>query len=272
MASPGAVMFDFDPENWNSWYFGPLGREETNVILNNERDTGVFLVRDSGKFPGDFVLCVKEDSKISHYIINTIEGTTIRIGDQDFQDLPSLLAFYKKHYLDTTPLVRPDPEDLPFQKGDILDVITKDEKEWWTARNSEGKTGSIPVPYVQKYDSELQSKLEEQRRQDDQRRQQSQHKSQHSEYQEGLMAVPVVNGERTLPALARVIKPKFPSPYDPKQLSLDVDDIVKVLKMNRSGEWEGEVNGKVGYFPFTHIQFIDSKETPSPMTSAPNND
>lgn len=30
-----------------------------------------------------------------------------RIGDQSFQDLPELLAFYKLHYLDTTPLRRP---------------------------------------------------------------------------------------------------------------------------------------------------------------------
>lgn len=30
-----------------------------------------------------------------------------RIGDQVFPDLPSLLAFYKLHYLDTTPLIRP---------------------------------------------------------------------------------------------------------------------------------------------------------------------
>jgi C-crk adapter molecule crk len=30
-----------------------------------------------------------------------------RIGDQSFSDLPELLAFYKLHYLDTTPLRRP---------------------------------------------------------------------------------------------------------------------------------------------------------------------
>lgn len=30
-----------------------------------------------------------------------------RIGDQFFPDLPELLAFYKLHYLDTTPLIRP---------------------------------------------------------------------------------------------------------------------------------------------------------------------
>ena len=51
--------------------------------------------------------------KVSHYIINKIqqgEQTRYRIGDQMFTDLPSLLNFYKLHYLDTTPLIRPAPK------------------------------------------------------------------------------------------------------------------------------------------------------------------
>ena len=52
----------------------------------------------------------REDTKVSHYIINKIQQndhTVYRIGDQSFPDLPELLAFYKLHYLDTTPLRRP---------------------------------------------------------------------------------------------------------------------------------------------------------------------
>jgi C-crk adapter molecule crk len=47
---------------------------------------------------------------VSHYIINKIQQgdqQVYRIGDQSFPDLPDLLAFYKLHYLDTTPLRRP---------------------------------------------------------------------------------------------------------------------------------------------------------------------
>ena len=36
-----------------------------------------------------------------------------------------------------------------------------------------------------------------------------------------------------------------------------VGDIVKVTKMSINGQWEGELNGKVGHFPFTHVEFID---------------
>lgn len=110
-----------------------------------------------------------------------------RIGDQEFDALPALLEFYKIHYLDTTTLIEPinkskhptfmsagpgggppprledeyvralfdfpgnDDEDLPFRKGDILRVLEKPEEQWWNAQNSEGRTGMIPVPYVEKY-------------------------------------------------------------------------------------------------------------------------
>ena len=43
-----------------------------------------------------------------------------------------------------------DEEDLPFKKGEILEVISKDEERWWTAVNSNGRVGQIPVPYVTK--------------------------------------------------------------------------------------------------------------------------
>ena len=67
------------------------------------------LVKSENLFASSCVL-FREDSKVSHYIINKIqqgEQTRYRIGDQMFTDLPALLNFYKVHYLDTTPLIRP---------------------------------------------------------------------------------------------------------------------------------------------------------------------
>ena len=42
-----------------SWYLGLLTRDESNSLLQNERDSGVFFIRDSTTIPGDYVLCVK---------------------------------------------------------------------------------------------------------------------------------------------------------------------------------------------------------------------
>lgn len=79
--------------------------------------------------------------------------------------MPELLKFYRSHLLDKTCLKRvvtrekyitlytfegKDPEDLPFRKGEILTILQKDEAQWWTARNSKGDKGQVPVTYLQK--------------------------------------------------------------------------------------------------------------------------
>ncbi|XP_061923906.1 adapter molecule crk [Entelurus aequoreus] len=108
---------NFDAEDRDSWYWNRLGRQEAVSLLQGQRH-GVFLVRNSFTSPGDYVLSVSENSKVSHYIINSISnnrqsGPTsqahlrFRIGDQEFDALSALLEFYKIHYLDTTTLIEP---------------------------------------------------------------------------------------------------------------------------------------------------------------------
>lgn len=300
----------FDQYDKSSWYFGAMSRQDASDLLMGEKEGGVFLVRDSTSIHGDFVLCVREDSKVSHYIINKIQqGDQIRyrIGDQMFPDIPNLLAFYKLHYLDTTPLIRPapkktqrviakydfegnDPEDLPFRKGEILTIISKDEEQWWTARNSLGQTGSVPVPYVQKYEEDANTSLECSSRPDSAgsgtsnstSTSNSNTNSLHQTLQQqaqvtGTQQVTTgstgstgqpdgvqtntrrSNIQRTLPAFAKVKQARVPNAYDKTALKLEVGDMIKVTKTNINGQWEGELHGKVGHFPFTHVEFIDNE-------------
>ncbi|KAF6027141.1 hypothetical protein EB796_014554 [Bugula neritina] len=256
------AMADFDQTDRSRWYFGNIGREAANQILNERVDSGTFLVRDSSTMIGEFVLCVREDQKVSHYIINklpTDSGSRFRIGDQDFPDIPSLLNFYKTHYLDTTSLIRPaekeeiqviarydfdgrDPDDLPFRKDEILTIVKKDEESWWTARNSKGAEGSIPVPYIEVYVEE-------------------QHALPPSQD-------PIINSPsslsqprpKTLPAYAKVITPRIPNAYDKTALKLEVGDIISVTATPVNGQWEGELRGKKGHFPFTHVKFIEQND------------
>lgn len=55
----------FDVHDRNSYYFGSMSRKEATDILMNERECGVFLVRDSSTIIGDFVLSVKEVISVS---------------------------------------------------------------------------------------------------------------------------------------------------------------------------------------------------------------
>ncbi|XP_014283419.1 adapter molecule Crk isoform X2 [Halyomorpha halys] len=247
-----------------------MSRQDATDLLMGEKEGGVFLVRDSISIHGDYVLCVREDSKVSHYIINKIQQNDqikYRIGDQTFNDLPSLLSFYKLHYLDTTPLIRPAPkrvekviarydfkgsdqDDLPFKKGDILTIISKDEDQWWTAKNSAGLMGQIPVPYIQKYNdqdlsvlTDLGSSIVD------------------NSPPSGSHVEPIrrSNVQRKLPALAKVKQARVPNAYDKTALKLEIGEIIKVTKMNINGQWEGELRGKTGHFPFTHVEFIDNE-------------
>ena len=49
---------------------------------------------------------------------------------------------------------------------------------------------------------------------------------------------------------------RVPNAYDRTALRLEVGDIVTVTKMSINGQWEGELRGKVGHFPFTVILAI----------------
>jgi len=63
-----------------------------------------------------------------------------------------------------------------------------------------------------------------------------------------------------LPARARVKQSRVPNAYDKTALKLEVGDIIKVTKTNINGQWEGELNGRKGHFPFTHVEFVDDSE------------
>ncbi|KAH9637805.1 hypothetical protein HF086_017583 [Spodoptera exigua] len=155
----------------------------------------------------------REDDRVSHYIINRVvsaDGTIrFRIGDQLFADMPALLAFYRLHYLDTTPLVRPLPQALakvaappPQQPHQVLElVIAKFDF-----------SGNILDP----------------------------------------SGVPYPPAE----ALNHLADP--PSPPSNKHPQQRTN--MQVTKININGQWEGELHGKIGHFPFTCVEFLDENQ------------
>jgi len=48
---------------------------------------------------------------------------------------------------------------------------------------------------------------------------------------------------------------------DNTEISFQVDDIVTVLRVDESGWWEGEIQGKRGLFPGNHVELIESSKT-----------
>ncbi len=79
------------------------------------------------------------------------------------------------------------------------------------------------------------------------------------QYEDKNLCENVCQFQRQLPAFARVKQARVPNAYDKTALRLEVGDIVKVTQMSINGQWEGELHGKVGHFPFTHVEFIDNE-------------
>uniref|UniRef100_A0A8D9AWV4 Adapter molecule Crk n=1 Tax=Cacopsylla melanoneura TaxID=428564 RepID=A0A8D9AWV4_9HEMI len=161
-----AAMATFNPRHRESWFFGPMSRQEATRILNF-RPTGEFIVRESARVVGDYVLSVKEETRICHYIISRITTTEItfnfgqdinmfpahhgshpttglqqesraflnehssyKIGQKVFENLPSLLEYYIYHYLDTAYLTRPVPKRAVkgIREGKQGSLFEKDNK------------------------------------------------------------------------------------------------------------------------------------------------
>lgn len=52
----------------SSWFHGKITREQAERLLCPP-ETGLFLVRESTNYPGDYTLCVSCDGKVEHYRI-----------------------------------------------------------------------------------------------------------------------------------------------------------------------------------------------------------
>lgn len=53
---------------FSRWFHGKIGRDKAEHLLTPPFD-GMFLVRESTNFPGDYTLCVSFSSRVEHYHI-----------------------------------------------------------------------------------------------------------------------------------------------------------------------------------------------------------
>ncbi|XP_045156725.1 tyrosine-protein kinase CSK-like isoform X1 [Mercenaria mercenaria] len=101
------------------WHHGPISRQEAEDLLQGGED-GVFLIRDSVHFHGDFTLSVCCDSRVDHYRILT-RGNQLEVdgGECTFDSLMSLVEHYTKDADGLcTKLITP----LPKQGGNFFSV------------------------------------------------------------------------------------------------------------------------------------------------------
>ncbi|MGH0182809.1 UNVERIFIED_CONTAM: hypothetical protein FKN15_010489 [Acipenser sinensis] len=124
---------NFDSEDRVSWYWGRLSRQETVSLLHGQRH-GVFLVRDSTTIPGDYVLSVSENSKVSHYIINSISNNRQSSTGEDGMET------------DQT-------QENNMKVGDMVKVMKINVNGQWEGE-CKGKRGHFPFTHVRLLDQQ----------------------------------------------------------------------------------------------------------------------
>lgn len=77
------------------YFHGRISRDEAEAALQ-PRDNGLYLIRESSNFPGDFTLCVCVSGYVEHYHILLINGRYTVDEEGFFQTLAELVAHYSR--------------------------------------------------------------------------------------------------------------------------------------------------------------------------------
>lgn len=102
-----------------SWFHGKITREQAERLLYPP-ETGLFLVRESTNYPGDYTLCVSCDGKVEHYRI-MYHASKLSIDEEVyFENLMQLVEVSGREVPPRDPLRTSDPP----QGGELIPGCT----------------------------------------------------------------------------------------------------------------------------------------------------
>ncbi|CAL4130451.1 unnamed protein product, partial [Meganyctiphanes norvegica] len=163
-----------------SWYHGRLDRAQSEDRLKQFGKLGSYLVRESDRRPGSYVLSYMGRSGVSHFKITAVCGD-FYIGGRQFNALSDLVGYYtsmsdllKRERL-VHPVPPPEPvndlrkvhailpyqkmtetDELSFQKGDIFFVHNELSDGWlWVTAHRTGEQGTIFSDLVETLDEDI---------------------------------------------------------------------------------------------------------------------
>lgn len=162
------------------WYHGRLDRYTAEDRLWGAGKIGSYLVRESDRKPGSYVLSYLGRTGINHFRITAVCGDYY-IGGRQFDSLSDLVGFYshcsdllkrerllepvpppepvndKKRVVAILPYTKmPDTDELTFQKGDIFFVHNDMGDGWlWVTAHRTGEQGMIFRELVEDLDASI---------------------------------------------------------------------------------------------------------------------
>ncbi|CAN8016565.1 unnamed protein product, partial [Ixodes persulcatus] len=97
------------------WFHGKITREQAESLLS-PREDGLFLVRESTNYPGDYTLCVCFRGKVEHYRVIYRENKLTIDEEEYFEGLPQLIEHYEQ---DADGLCTRLSQSVPKQDGEM---------------------------------------------------------------------------------------------------------------------------------------------------------
>ncbi|XP_075467433.1 megakaryocyte-associated tyrosine-protein kinase isoform X1 [Ascaphus truei] len=92
------------------WFHGAISGLQAVQQLHPPED-GLFLVRESIRHPGDYVLCVSHGGEVTHYRVCYQEGKLSIHEEQSFSNLKDMIEYYTTHQgVLCTKLLKPKPK------------------------------------------------------------------------------------------------------------------------------------------------------------------
>ncbi len=77
------------------WFHGKISRDKAEELLR-PREDGLFLVRESTNFPGDYTLCVCWQGRVEHYRVIYKDNQLTIDEEEYFDNLAQLVEHYEK--------------------------------------------------------------------------------------------------------------------------------------------------------------------------------
>ncbi|NXW48510.1 GRAP protein, partial [Nyctiprogne leucopyga] len=153
------------------WYVGRISRQLAEEQLLKRKHLGAFLIRDSESAPGEFSISVNYGQHVQHFKVLRERNGKYYLWEEKFNSLNELVDFYrtttiaKKQQIflrdedQTQEVRRPkfvqaqfnfsahDGSQLPFLRGDIIEVLDCPDPNWWQGKIY-GRVGLFPRNYV----------------------------------------------------------------------------------------------------------------------------
>ncbi|OQV23738.1 Tyrosine-protein kinase CSK [Hypsibius exemplaris] len=122
------------------WFHGKISREEAEMLLVPPYD-GMFLVRESTNFPGDYTLCVSFGGRVEHYHIIYRDHHLTIDEEEMFETLGQLVEHYQN---DADGLCTSLTIPVPKKGNPEVCFDTKDfQNAGWVIPNDDVKLGDV---------------------------------------------------------------------------------------------------------------------------------